>query len=200
MCSAIISQFDLLELSQKFTQKNVVHTLPSVPCSFPQAAMTNASLTETQATSCIPLLFRSAACCTKPGRWVWKQQEKYNVSRRKDECEQDTANRDKSVYPTLEQPGVKAPGTAKRTPFFPLKSWSIATLFPGSPSWTSTAGRCSPTCWALRRQCAGKQTYFLKLPYYLLIPYIKKVWTKLHSMHTMYRTDLWCKYSFMIWI
>lgn len=48
---------------------------------------------------------------------------------------------------TLEQPGVKAPGTAKRTPFFPLKSWSIATLFPGSPSWTSTAGRCSPTWW-----------------------------------------------------
>lgn len=48
-------------------------------------------------------------------------------------------------YRTLEQPGVKAPGTANRTPFFPLKSWSIETLFLGSPSWTSTAGRESPT-------------------------------------------------------
>lgn len=47
---------------------------------------------------------------------------------------------------TLEQPGVKAPGTAKRTPFFPLKSWSMDTFFPGSPSSTSTAGRGSPTC------------------------------------------------------
>lgn len=51
----------------------------------------------------------------------------------------------KRMLQTLEQPGVKAPGTAKRTPFFPLKSWSIETLFPGSPSWTSTAGRGSPT-------------------------------------------------------
>lgn len=65
-------------------------------------------------------------------------------------------NGDESVDSTLEQPGVKAPGTAKRTPFFPLKSWSIATLFPGSPSWTSTAGRCSPTCWGLRRQYIRK--------------------------------------------
>lgn len=48
---------------------------------------------------------------------------------------------------TLEQPGVKAPGTAKRIPFFSLKSWSMATLFPGSPSWTSTTGSVWPTCW-----------------------------------------------------
>lgn len=54
---------------------------------------------------------------------------------------------------TFEQPGVNAPGTAKRTPFFPLKSWFIATLFPGSPSWTSTAGRCSPACWRSRKRC-----------------------------------------------
>lgn len=48
-------------------------TFPSAPCSFPHAAMTNASLTEIHAISCIPLFFSSAACSTKPGRWVWKQ-------------------------------------------------------------------------------------------------------------------------------
>lgn len=77
--------------------------------------------------------------------------KQFKVNCCKDNCAQDTANRNENS--TLEQPGVKAPGTAKRTPFFPLKSWSIATLFPGSPSWTSTAGRCSPTCWGLRGQC-----------------------------------------------
>lgn len=52
---------------------------------------------------------------------------------------------------TLEQPGVNAPGTAKRTPLFPLKSWSIDTLFPGSPSWTSTTGSFWPACWNSNR-------------------------------------------------
>lgn len=47
---------------------------------------------------------------------------------------------------TLEQPGVKAPGTAKRTPVLPLKSSSIDTLVPGSPSWTCTTGSFWPTC------------------------------------------------------
>lgn len=92
-----------------------------------------------QASSCTPLAFKSSACCTNPGRWVWNQQDK-GVNHGK------TINAQVNVaMQTFEQPGVKAPGTAKRTPFFPLKSWSIETLFPGSPSWTSTAGRASPT-------------------------------------------------------
>lgn len=155
ICYQLLSHnFPWRWLSQKLLitqqEKNVVDTLPSAPCAFPQAAMTNASLTEMQATSCIPLFFKSSACSTKPGRCVWKQQDKYNVNY----CKDDQCKRQQTgENSTLEQPGVNAPGTAKRTPFFPLKSWFIATLFPGSPSWTSTAGRWSPTCWRFRRQC-----------------------------------------------
>lgn len=77
---------------------------------------------------------------------------------------QDAASRNDDS--TLEQPGVKAPGTAKRTPLFPLKSWSIATLFPGSPSWTSTAGSDWPACWKQQQQFqvqekkCGKHVHF----------------------------------------
>lgn len=79
--------------------------------------------------------------------------KKYNISWScKDTATKKKKKRDDIVVSTLEQPGVKAPGTAKRTPFFPLKSWSMDTLFPGSPSWTSTAGSCSPTCPGLRTQ------------------------------------------------
>lgn len=71
MLLAFVSQFDLPQLDTEMahhTKKNAVNTLPSAPCAFPQAAMTKASLTEMQATSCIPLLFKFSACSTNPGR------------------------------------------------------------------------------------------------------------------------------------
>ncbi len=43
---------------------------------------------------------------------------------------------------TFEHPGVNAPGTPKRTPFLPLNTSAIETLFPGSSSCTSTSGTC----------------------------------------------------------
>lgn len=85
MWSAFISQFDFVDLVQLVAEiachtKIIAHTLPSAPCSFPQAAMTNASLTEMQATSWIPLPLKSSACCTKPGRWVWKKNKRNKKS------------------------------------------------------------------------------------------------------------------------
>jgi hypothetical protein len=49
---------------------------------------------------------------------------------------------------TLLQPGVKAPGTPKRTPFLPANSSLIDTFLISPPtSWSScTSGRVSPTC------------------------------------------------------
>lgn len=64
--------------------KTIFFTLPSAPCSFPQAAMTNTSLTERHATSSMPFFFKSAAWLTKPGRCVWKHQRKVNWC--KDHC------------------------------------------------------------------------------------------------------------------
>lgn len=49
------------------------------------------------------------------------------------------------VLLTLEQPGVKAPGTAKITIFFPLASSARLTLFVGRSSKRSTLGIESPT-------------------------------------------------------
>ena len=49
-------------------------------------------------------------------------------------------------YPTLLHPGVKAPGTAKRIPFFPANNSLMLTFVPGLPSCNSTEGRVSPTC------------------------------------------------------
>src|SRR4051794_32750033 len=70
-------------------------TLPSQPCSFPQAAITNASFTAMQATVSTPLALRASAFCTKLGRCL-----------------------------TL-QVGVNAPGTANSTTFLPLKTSSV---------------------------------------------------------------------------
>jgi hypothetical protein len=47
---------------------------------------------------------------------------------------------------TLEQPGVKAPGTAKITTFFPLVRSEMFTLLVGVFSQSSTLGSLSPTC------------------------------------------------------
>ena len=47
---------------------------------------------------------------------------------------------------TLEQPGVKAPGTAKTTPFLVPNSSARFTLFDGAPSYRATVGSLSPTC------------------------------------------------------
>ena len=46
---------------------------------------------------------------------------------------------------TLEHPGVKAPGTANSTPFFPLKRSAMLTFSPGLFSFTSIDGSLSPT-------------------------------------------------------
>ena len=47
---------------------------------------------------------------------------------------------------TLEQPGVKAPGTAKMTPFLLAKSSARFTLLVGDPSYSGVVGNLSPTC------------------------------------------------------
>lgn len=46
---------------------------------------------------------------------------------------------------TFEHPGVKAPGTAKITIFFPDAIFARFTLFAGESSKRSTAGSLSPT-------------------------------------------------------
>lgn len=50
---------------------------------------------------------------------------------------------------TFEQPGVKAPGTANRTPFLPANSSAMLTLPFGVPSITWTDGSLSPTCYVI---------------------------------------------------
>jgi len=45
---------------------------------------------------------------------------------------------------TFEQPGVKAPGTAKTTPFLLANKSARLTLFAGDPSKSSTLGSLSP--------------------------------------------------------
>lgn len=92
---------------------------------------------------------------------------------------------------TLEQPGVKAPGTAKRTPVLPLKSWSIATLFPGSPSWTSTAGSFWPTCW-------NSNSIFKYNKNSADITFIPKVKSteETHNLHVKHRR----KHSYYLWL
>ena len=47
--------------------------------------------------------------------------------------------------PTLEHPGVKAPGTAKRTPFLLANKSAMFTLSLGLPSNNVTDGSLSPT-------------------------------------------------------
>lgn len=47
---------------------------------------------------------------------------------------------------TFEQPGVKAPGTPKRIPFFPLKTSVSFTFLSGAPSCNSISGRGLPCC------------------------------------------------------
>ena len=51
-----------------------------------------------------------------------------------------------NFQPTFEQPGVKAPGTANRTPFLPANNSAMLTLPFGVPSMTWTDGSLSPTC------------------------------------------------------
>lgn len=46
----------------------------------------------------------------------------------------------------MEQPGVNAPGTAKRTTVFPLHSSDILILLAGVFSNKSTLGTASPIC------------------------------------------------------
>lgn len=46
--------------------------------------------------------------------------------------------------PTFEQPGVKAPGTANRTPFLLPKTSANVTLFVGEPSKSGVVGSLSP--------------------------------------------------------
>lgn len=60
--------FSNLTWFHKSAQNKAIRAFPSALCSFPQADMTNASLTEMQASSCTPLAFKSSACCTNPGR------------------------------------------------------------------------------------------------------------------------------------
>ena len=50
---------------------------------------------------------------------------------------------------TFEQPGVKAPGTANRTPFLPANNSAMLTLPFGVPSMTWTDGSLSPTCYII---------------------------------------------------
>ena len=53
-----------------------------------------------------------------------------------------------SLHPldlTLLQFGVKAPGTAIKTPFLPANRSRMLTFVPGAPSSTSMEGRDSPT-------------------------------------------------------
>lgn len=50
---------------------------------------------------------------------------------------------------TFEQPGVKAPGTANRTPFLPANNSAMLTLPFGVPSITWTDGSLSPTCYVI---------------------------------------------------
>lgn len=51
----------------------------------------------------------------------------------------------KNILPTLEQPGVNAPGTAKTIIFLPDPSLVKFTLFAGEFSYKSTEGILSPT-------------------------------------------------------
>src|ERR1700712_151537 len=90
---------------------------PPVPCSLPQAPMTKTSLTAIQAIVSTPLAFIASAFCTKPGRCL------------------------------ALQVGVKAPGTANKTTFLPLKISSVEISF--GPSAVATInfmdGIVSPT-------------------------------------------------------
>lgn len=49
------------------------------------------------------------------------------------------------IFNTLEQPGVKAPGTANKTTFLPAARFAILTLLAGVSSNKSTDGILSPT-------------------------------------------------------
>ena len=99
-----------------------MRTLPPAPWAFPHASITNASFTDRHTTSSTPLAFTFCAPDTKPGRCF------------------------------IEQVGVNAPGTAKRTTRFPLKmSPTLTSRGPVSPisfSLTSS-GRLSPTLIAM---------------------------------------------------
>ena len=99
-----------------------MRTLPVAPEDFPQASMTKASFTATHTTSSTPLARIFSASATKPGRCF------------------------------MEQVGVKAPGTAKRTTLFPLNISPRATSF-GPPSFISlsfrSSGSVSPTLIAM---------------------------------------------------
>src|SRR3546814_9025497 len=70
--------------------ESIVTLLSAPPC-LPQAPITKASLTAVQAISSTPLILRSSALSTKPGRW------------------------------RAEQVGVNAPGTENRATLRPLK-------------------------------------------------------------------------------
>src|SRR5438094_317166 len=92
------------------------------PEDFPHASMTKASFTATHTMSSTPLARIFWASATKPGRCF------------------------------MEQVGVKAPGTAKRTTLFPLNISPRATSF-GAPSFISlsfkSSGSVSPTLIAM---------------------------------------------------
>src|SRR5208282_559903 len=89
----------------------------------PQAPMTKASLTESQATVSTPLALTAAFFSMKPGRCL------------------------------AEQVGVKAPGSANSTTFLPLNISSVVmSLMPSAVMCLSlTEGILSPTLIAIRR-------------------------------------------------
>ena len=90
---------------------------PSTDWLSPQAFMTKASLTDTQAMASTPLALKSARWSLKPGRW------------------------------RAEQVGVKAPGTANSATFLPAKISSVVIgLGPSAvPAEKVAAGSLSPT-------------------------------------------------------
>lgn len=69
---------------------------------------------------------------------------------------------------TFEQPGVKAPGTANRTPFLLPKTSAKVTLFVGEPSKSGVVGSLSPA-W---KQISGR-IYCTSLP----LIYYQNIWT-----------------------
>src|SRR5271156_2655836 len=94
-----------------------IRTLSPTFCALPQASITKASLTETQAIAWTPFFLSSSAFSTKPGRW------------------------------RAEQVGVHAPGSANTATFLPLNSSSVEMSFGPSADicFSFADGTLSPT-------------------------------------------------------
>lgn len=88
---------------------------------------------------------------------------------------------------TFEQPGVKAPGTANRTPFLPANNSAMLTLPFGVPSMTWTDGSLSPTCYII-----DDFLFSTNLTYIILYP--PRLYGKLLKTYDL-RLKFWKSYN-----